>query len=124
MNQTLSAVTNCRWLGDFTADEQPADGPVYAGTVVRPSGPVLEFNVPDLELPTAPAFTVWLQDKRSVQVQGDLLKHIVNPVNPNDAGAYAIIRHSPQGEVMVAVFRVSEVVGIFHNRHPSRTQSA
>lgn len=58
-------------------------------------------------------FTVLLRDQRSVTVYGHALKYIQNPSNPADYGSYGILSRVSGGEVLTALFRVSEVIGVF-----------
>jgi hypothetical protein len=59
-------------------------------------------------------FTVLLRDKRTVTVYGHALKYLQGMAsNPNDAGSYGVLARSGDSEVLVALFRVSEVTGVF-----------
>ncbi|MGL4423621.1 MAG: hypothetical protein ACRCZF_23390 [Gemmataceae bacterium] len=59
-------------------------------------------------------FTVLLRDQRTVTVYGHALKYFENPANTTDYGSYGILaRVTGGGEVLVALFRVSEVIGVF-----------
>ncbi len=58
-------------------------------------------------------FTVLLRDRRTVTVYGHALKHVQNDSNAADGGSYGILARADGGEVLVALFRVSEVVGVF-----------
>ncbi len=58
-------------------------------------------------------FTVLLRDKRTVTVFGHALKYVQNASNSTDSGSYGILSRADGGEVLVALFRVSEVVGVF-----------
>jgi hypothetical protein len=58
-------------------------------------------------------FQVLLHDNRTVSVRGHGLRYLQNPSNPSDLGSYAIVTRTGQGEVVVALFRVAEVTGIF-----------
>ncbi|MGL6097925.1 MAG: hypothetical protein ACRC7O_19255 [Fimbriiglobus sp.] len=58
-------------------------------------------------------FTVLLRDQRTVTVYGHALKYIQNPSNPTDYGSYGILCRGSGGEVLAALFRVSEVIGVF-----------
>jgi hypothetical protein len=57
-------------------------------------------------------FTVLLRDKRSVTVFGHALKYIEN-AGASDSGSYGILSRTDGDEVLVALFRVSEVIGVF-----------
>ena len=58
-------------------------------------------------------FTVLLRDKRTVTVFGHALKYIQNASNSTDYGSYGILSRTDGGEVLVALFRVEEVIGVF-----------
>lgn len=58
-------------------------------------------------------FTVLLRDQRTVTVYGQTLKYIQNPSNPTDCGSYGILSGGFGGEVLAALFGVSEVIGVF-----------
>lgn len=58
-------------------------------------------------------FTVLLRDKRTVMVFGHALKYVENASNKTDYGSYGILSRSDGGEILVALFRVSEVIGVF-----------
>ena len=58
-------------------------------------------------------FKVLLCDQRVVTVRGHSLKLVQNPANPQDYGSYGIVLRSGDQEVLVALFRVVEVKGVF-----------
>ncbi len=58
-------------------------------------------------------FTVLLRDKRTVTVSGHALKYVQNASNPIDSGSYGILSRTDSGEVLVALFNVAEVIGVF-----------
>lgn len=58
-------------------------------------------------------FTVLLHDKRIVTVRGHALQYVQNASNPTDCGSYGVLLHGGEGAVLVALFRVSEVTGVF-----------
>ena len=58
-------------------------------------------------------FTVLLRDKRSVTVHGHALEYVQNASNPADYGSYGILSRAAGTDVLVALFRVSEVIGVF-----------
>jgi hypothetical protein len=58
-------------------------------------------------------FTVLLCDQRVVTVRGHAVKFVPNVANPQDHGSYGIVLHVGDQEVMVGLFRVVEVKGIF-----------
>ena len=58
-------------------------------------------------------FTVLLRDKRTVTVIGHALRYVQNAANQTDYGSYGILSRAGGDEVLVALFRVSEVIGVF-----------
>jgi|SRR5882724_1838697 len=58
-------------------------------------------------------FKVLLRDNRIITVRGHSLQYLQNPSNPSDLGSYAILARAGAEEVTVAIFRVSEVTGVF-----------
>ena len=58
-------------------------------------------------------FTVLLRDKRTVTVFGDALQYVQNSSNLTDYGSYGILSRTDRGAVLMALFRVSEVIGVF-----------
>lgn len=58
-------------------------------------------------------FTVLLRDKRTVTVFGSALKYIQNDSNPADYGSYGILSRVGGAEVLVGLFPVREVTGVF-----------
>ncbi len=68
-------------------------------------------------------FTVLLRDKRTVTVFGHSLKYLQNASNQTDNGSYGILSRTDRGEVLVGLFRVSDVIGVFSGdiREPEGT---
>jgi hypothetical protein len=59
-------------------------------------------------------FTVLLRDNRVATVRGHALKYVQgNTANAQDFGSYGILWRAAEGEVLVGLFRVAEVTGIF-----------
>jgi hypothetical protein len=58
-------------------------------------------------------FTVLLRDNRTVSVSGHALKYIENTSSTTDPGSYGILSRADGDEVLVALFRASEVIGVF-----------
>lgn len=58
-------------------------------------------------------FTVLLRDKRTVTVFGHALKYVQDASNQSDHGSYGILSRTADTAVLVALFRVSEVIGVF-----------
>ena len=58
-------------------------------------------------------FKVLLSDQRVITVRGHSLKFVENVANPHDHGSYGIVLRAGDQEVLVALFRVIEVKGVF-----------
>jgi hypothetical protein len=59
-------------------------------------------------------FTVLLRDKGSVTVFGHAVQYVPGmQSNPNDSGSYGILARAGGDEVFVALFPVTEVIGVF-----------
>jgi hypothetical protein len=69
-------------------------------------------------------FTVLLRDDRVVTVRGHSLKHVQHAANPTDPGSYGILLRAGEDEVLIALFRVSEVTGIFSGELRRARESA
>lgn len=82
----------------------------YANT---PSEQHLEMRFSSSSTGDDNCFTVLLRDKRTVTVHGHSLKYVQNASNETDNDSYGILSRTESGEVLVALFRVSEVIGVF-----------
>jgi hypothetical protein len=105
----------CRLVGDYVDDaELPADLRSHAGEVVRPKlvAQYLDDRYEDEER----EFKVLLHDKSLVTVQGRCLKYLQNPSSTTDLGSYAVLSQFRGQEVIVALFPVSEVTGVFRGK--------
>ena len=78
-----------------------------------PSDQQLEMRLSRSTAGDGNRFTVLLRDKRTVTVFGHALKYVQNASNQTDYGSYGILSRTDSGEVLVALFRVSEVIGVF-----------
>lgn len=58
-------------------------------------------------------FTVLLRDQRTLTVFGHALTYIQHASNSTDCGSYGILSRAEGKEELVALFRTSEVIGIF-----------
>jgi hypothetical protein len=59
-------------------------------------------------------FTVLLRDQRAVTVVGHAVKFVPGmQSNPTDSGSYGILSRVGDTEILVALFRASEVIGVF-----------
>jgi len=85
----------------------------YVSFTNTPSDQHLEMRFSSSSAGDGNRFTVLLRDKRTVTVFGDTLKYVQNASNQTDYGSYGILSRTDRGEVLVALFRVSEVIGVF-----------
>jgi hypothetical protein len=69
-------------------------------------------------------FKVLLADERVVTVRGHSLRVVQNAANPHDHGSYGIVLGTGEKEVLVALFPVVEVKGVFSGNLPSSPESA
>jgi|SRR5579872_7467517 len=108
-----NAEVGCQLVGEYIDEaELPTNVTYHRGEVVRPQAVADYVDLwnggGDLK-----DFTVLLKDGRTVAVRGHGLKHW--PANvAGESGSYGIVMHSAKEEVLVAVFKVVEVIGIFH----------
>ena len=61
----------------------------------------------------ASKFTVLLRDNRTVTVYGHTLRYVPHAAAPADAGSYGVVSRVDGAEVLVALFPLSEVRGVF-----------
>ena len=85
----------------------------YVSFTNTPSDQQLEMRFSRSPVGDGNRFTVLLRDKRTVTVFGHALKYVQNASNPTDYGSYGILSRVGGAEVIVALFRVSEVTGVF-----------
>ncbi len=85
----------------------------YVSFTNTPSDQHLEMRFSSSSAGDGNRFTVLLRDKRTVTVSGHALKYVHNASNPIDSGSYGILSRTDRGEVLVALFNVSEVIGVF-----------
>lgn len=111
-------------IGEFVDEAEPQSSPAcQRGEVDRACVLGGYIDVGSRDEPTKP-FTVLLKDNRVVTVRGYGLKYLANTGNPSDCGSYAVLAPAVGGEVIVALFRVSEVTGIFSGEMPLPRESA
>jgi hypothetical protein len=110
MTNHASVQAGCSLIGEYIDEaELPMNRALHQGEVVRPQ---VVANYLDLWATDAGTkeFTVLLKDGRVATVRGHSLKHL-----PTGEGLlYGIISRTADEEVFVALFKSSEVVGIFH----------
>ena len=85
----------------------------YVSFTNTPSEQQLEMRFSRSSAGDGNRFTVLLRDQRTVTVYGHALKYLQNAANQTDSGSYGILSRTDSGEVLVALFRVSEVIGVF-----------
>jgi len=85
----------------------------YVSFTNTPSEQQLEMRFSRSSADASNRFTVLLRDQRTVTVYGHTLKYIQNASNQTDYGSYGILSRGSGGEILVALFRVSEVIGVF-----------
>ena len=113
MSEPTSVNVECTYLGEFVErGEPPATEVARRSEIVLPTV-VATYN--ERGTPGLPAleFTVLLKDGRTVAVRGHDLR--LFPLSETaEPDSYGVMSRTPAGEVLVAVFKTSEVVGIFH----------
>lgn len=85
----------------------------YVSFTNTPSEQQLEMRFSQSSASKGTRFTVLLRDKRTVTVFGHELKYLRNNSNPSDPGSYGILSRVGGTETLVALFRVSAVIGVF-----------
>lgn len=85
----------------------------YVAFVNTPRDQHFEMRFSTMSAGDRNRFTVLLRDKRTVTVFGHALKYVENASNTTDSGSYGILSRADGGEVLIALFRVSEVIGVF-----------
>jgi hypothetical protein len=100
----------------------PEKGTFHPGEVVRPHvvAQYIDLWHRDDEITE---FTVLLKDGRFVSVRGHSLKHWPSTV-PGESGSYGVSVKTAGEEILVALFRCVEVVGIFRGEMHSSQQIA
>lgn len=79
-----------------------------------PSEQQLEMRFSRSSASEGTRFTVLLRDQRAVAIVGHAVQFVPGmPANANDSGSYGILSRASGTEVLVALFRVSEVIGVF-----------
>jgi hypothetical protein len=101
----------CMLVGDYVDQAVPHNPHgVYGGEVARPQvvGDFVDVWAPN-ELKE---FTVLMKDGRVVTVRGQALKHSAHSIPGEDV--YGIVIGSGADEAIIALFKSSDVSGIFH----------
>lgn len=95
------------------SQKHPSPSTCYVSFTNTPSDQQFEMRFSRSSFCDGNRFTVLLRDKRTVTVFGHALKFVQNASNQTDYGSYGILSRTDGGEVLVALFRVSEVIGVF-----------
>jgi hypothetical protein len=127
--QHPGSVTPYRGEGEVVVPAAPspngnAPSTCYIRFTNTPSEQHLEMRFSRSAASDENRFTVLLRDKRTVTVFGYALKYLHNASNQTDAGSYGIISRSSDDEVLVALFPVSEVIGVFSGELRDSTSPA
>ena len=85
----------------------------YVSFTNTPSEQQLEMRFSRSSTGRGTRFTVLLRDNRVVTVYGHALKYVQNASNSTDYGSYGILSRVDGGEVLVALFRAADVIGVF-----------
>ena len=118
--QRPSSVTPYRGEGEVVvpsplSTDCAAPSTCYVAFTNTPSEQSLEMRFSRSSAGDGNRFTVLLRDKRTVTVFGHALKYVQGThLNPNDSGSYGILSQTGGVEVIVALFRASEVIGVFN----------
>jgi hypothetical protein len=116
--QRPGSVTPYRGEGEVVVPNPPSPNcappsTCYVSFTNTPSEQQLEMRFSRSSAGYGNRFTVLLRDNRTVTVYGHALKYIQSASNQTDYSSYGILARGAGGEVLVALFRVSEVVGVF-----------
>jgi hypothetical protein len=112
MTNDTNANVGCLLVGEYVDEaELPANVAFGRGEAVRPQivGNYLDLWGRD----NLKEFIVLLKDGRVIVVRGQGLKHLPGTV-PGGTGSYGIVVRAGGEEVLVALFKDFETVGIFH----------
>jgi hypothetical protein len=123
MTNHVNANVGCHLVGEYVDEaELPTNLAFSYGEVVRPQvvASYLDLWGRDDGLKD---FTVLLKDGRVVTVRGQGLKHFPAVVK-GESGSYGVIARTGGEEVLIALFKVFEVVGIFHGEMRSDRKTA
>jgi hypothetical protein len=113
MTNHTSAPVGCLLVGEYVDEAGlPAQGELHRGEAVRPQTIACYLDLWARE-DGVKVFTVLLKDGRVVAVRGHGLKPLPDSVT-GEGLLYGIVTRTADGEAFVALFKSSEVVGIFH----------
>jgi hypothetical protein len=117
--QRPGSVTPYRGEGEVVVPSPPSPdctppSTCYVSFTNTPSEQQLEMRFSRSSAGDGNRFTVLLRDKRTVTVFGHAVKYVPGmQSNPNDSGSYGILARAGGDEVLVALFQVTEVIGVF-----------
>src|SRR4051794_13643107 len=116
----------CQVVGDFVEENTvPGSTPprgknAARGEIVLPSV-IVDYVETTGVAGSAREFTILLRDNRVVTVRGHALSFIASP---SDCGSYGVLARSAGRDVLVALFRASEVTGLFSGELRPTRESA
>jgi hypothetical protein len=119
MNNQMRADTGCLLVGEYIDEGEVPDALAYLRDHARSNSqverPRMVANYLDIwsKDDAEKEFKVLLCDQRVVTVRGHSLTFVQNAANPHDHGSYGIVLRTGEKEVLVALFRVVEVRGVF-----------
>jgi hypothetical protein len=112
MKNQADAVAGCSLVGEYVDEGELPEAPRAKAEVERPRLVASYLDLWGRDDGTK-EFTVLLRDRRTVTVRGHALKYLQIASNPTDCGSYGVLLRSGESEILVALFRVSEVTGVF-----------
>lgn len=119
MTTNVGQPVRCRVVGEYVdygavpaLPEKVRDLNLPRGEVDRPRI-VAEFVEAGSSAEELRQFKVLLRDKREVTVCGHSLEHVPGKESPEDPALYRVVIRSGDRDILVALFRASEVTGIF-----------
>ncbi len=119
MNDYANVEIGCRLVGEFVdrgeVSDSLADGKIGLDShsqVERPRLVASFIDGPSDHLQDR-EFKVLLQNQRIATVRGHFVQFVPNPGPAGDSGSYGIVRRIENADVLVALFKVCEVTGVF-----------
>jgi hypothetical protein len=112
MKNQVSAITDCRLFGEYVDEGMvPEKACFHEGEVVRPRM-VADYCDDSKSADNCKDFTVLLRDGRELAIRGHALRHSPHAIAGEDV--YSIVMRNSGGESVIALFKSSDVAGIFH----------
>lgn len=125
MTDRIRAEAGCLLIGEYVDEgDSPSNLAAHRSEVVRPHVVAKHLDVWGKEEAHIREFTVLLKDGRMLSVQGHGIKQFPLPSSDGDNSAYGIIIRTGGEEVLVGLFKVFEVVGIFNGEVLTDRKSA